>query len=76
MSRELMNTKEVARYLDFHEKQVYLLIKAGKIPCTKITGKWIFSANTGRVNGLKALHAGLTDGCPAKSLATGDWRIT
>jgi excisionase family DNA binding protein len=42
MSRELMNTKEVAKYLDIHEKQVYLLIKAGKIPCTRVTGKWIF----------------------------------
>ncbi|PKN10596.1 MAG: hypothetical protein CVU72_00675 [Deltaproteobacteria bacterium HGW-Deltaproteobacteria-7] len=42
MSRELMNTKEVARYLDIHEKQVYLLVKAGKIPCTRVTGKWIF----------------------------------
>ena len=44
MSGELMNTKEVARYLDIHEKQVYLLIKAGKIPCTRVTGKWIFPA--------------------------------
>ena len=42
MSSELMNTKEVARYLDIHEKQVYLLIKAGKIPCSRVTGKWIF----------------------------------
>ncbi len=42
MSRELMNTKEVARYLDIHEKQVYLLIKAGKIPSTRVTGKWVF----------------------------------
>lgn len=42
MSRELMNTREVAEYLDIHEKQVYLLIKAGKIPCTRVTGKWIF----------------------------------
>lgn len=42
MSKELMNTKEVAQYLDIHEKQVYLLIKAGKIPCTRVTGKWIF----------------------------------
>ena len=42
MSSELMSTKEVARYLDIHEKQVYLLIKAGKIPCTRVTGKWIF----------------------------------
>lgn len=42
MSKELMNTKEVAKYLDIHEKQVYLLIKAGKIPCTRVTGKWVF----------------------------------
>lgn len=42
MSTDLMNTKEVAKYLDIHEKQVYLLIKAGKIPCTRVTGKWIF----------------------------------
>jgi excisionase family DNA binding protein len=42
MSSELMNTKEVAQYLDIHEKQVYILIKAGRIPCTRVTGKWIF----------------------------------
>ncbi len=42
MSAELMNTKEVSKYLDIHEKQVYLLIKAGKIPCSRVTGKWIF----------------------------------
>src|SRR4030042_6616654 len=42
MSGELMSTKEVAKYLDIHEKQVYLLIKSGRIPCTKVTGKWIF----------------------------------
>ncbi len=135
MSRELMNTKEVARYLDIHEKQVYLLIKAGKIPCTKITGKWIFpvklidewlqnsitdglrkagkrvhsvegsllaagsndpvmdilistfkkyhpaftifSANTGSVNGPKALNAGLTDIAFSHLLdpRTGDYNI-
>jgi excisionase family DNA binding protein len=42
MSIELMNTKEVAKYLDIHEKQVYALIKARRIPATRITGKWIF----------------------------------
>ena len=119
MSEELMNTREVAEYLDVHEKQVYGLIKIGRIPCTRVTGKWIFpkklidewietnttsgmkqarkksskisgalltsgsndpvmdmlltatkkshpdfyifSANTGSVNGLKALNEGLTD---------------
>ena len=42
MSEELMTTKEVAHYLGIHEKQVYALIKEGSIPCTKLTGKWIF----------------------------------
>lgn len=42
MSEEMMNTKEVAQYLGIHEKQVYALIKAGRIPCTRITGKWVF----------------------------------
>jgi excisionase family DNA binding protein len=42
MSKEMMNTKEVATYFEIHEKQVYALIKEGKIPCTKAFGKWIF----------------------------------
>jgi putative molybdopterin biosynthesis protein len=45
MSEELMNTKEVARYLGIHEKQVYLLIKDRKVPATRITGKWVFPKN-------------------------------
>jgi putative molybdopterin biosynthesis protein len=39
---ELMNTREVARYLGINEKKVYFLAKAGKIPCTRVTGKWTF----------------------------------
>jgi len=39
---EMMNTREVAQYLGIHEKQVYSLIKAKRIPATKITGKWVF----------------------------------
>jgi len=42
MSEEIMNTKEVAKYLGIHEKQVYALIKSKKIPSTRVTGKWIF----------------------------------
>jgi len=42
MSEEMMNTPEVARYLQIHEKQVYALIKAGRIPATRVTGKWLF----------------------------------
>ena len=43
--KELMNTKEVAEYLGLHEKKVYALVKAGKIPCTRVTGKWVFPRN-------------------------------
>ena len=39
---ELMNTREVARYLGVNEKKVYFLAKSGKIPCTRVTGKWAF----------------------------------
>lgn len=39
---QMMNTKEVAAYLGIHEKKVYYLAKAGRIPCTRVTGKWIF----------------------------------
>lgn len=42
MSDEMMNTKEVAGYLGIHEKQVYALIKTGRMPGTRVTGKWIF----------------------------------
>jgi len=39
---DLMNTRDVARYLGINEKKVYFLAKNGKIPCTRVTGKWTF----------------------------------
>lgn len=39
---ELMNTREAAAYLGINEKKVYFLAKAGRIPCTRVTGKWTF----------------------------------
>ncbi|MGC4115513.1 MAG: helix-turn-helix transcriptional regulator [Myxococcales bacterium] len=42
MSETLFNTKEVAKYLGINEKQVYALIKAQRIPATRLTGKWVF----------------------------------
>jgi excisionase family DNA binding protein len=60
MSEEMMNTKEVAAYLGINEKQVYALIKAGRIPGTRLTGKWVFPKRlidewieTGARSGLK-----------------------
>ena len=42
MSEEVMNTKEVAHYLDVNEKHVYALIRQKRIPATRVTGKWVF----------------------------------
>ncbi len=42
MPAENMSTREVAEYLGINEKQVYALIKAKGIPCTRVTGKWVF----------------------------------
>ncbi len=42
MSAELMTTKEVAKYLNINDKQVYALIREGGIPASRVTGKWLF----------------------------------
>src|SRR2546427_12350924 len=39
---DLLNTKQVAKYLGINEKKVYYLAKAGKLPCTRVTGKGVF----------------------------------
>jgi excisionase family DNA binding protein len=42
MPETLFTTREVAEYLRINEKQVYRLIRNGSIPCTRVTGKWLF----------------------------------
>ena len=42
MPDDFLTTKEVAEHLGIHEKQVYALVKAGKIPASRVTGKWLF----------------------------------
>jgi putative molybdopterin biosynthesis protein len=37
-----MSVKQVADYLHLNEKKVYTLVSEGKIPGTKVTGKWMF----------------------------------
>ena len=38
----LLNTKEVAQFLDINEKVVYNLVAEKGLPATKATGKWLF----------------------------------
>ena len=39
---DLLNTREVAHFLDINEKVVYHLITDKGLPATKVTGKWLF----------------------------------
>src|SRR5258707_14262622 len=39
---QLFTTAEAAEYLRLKERKVYELVAEGAIPCTKVTGKWLF----------------------------------
>ncbi len=41
-AQDLMTTKEVADYLRVKERRVYELVRQEAIPCTRVTGKWLF----------------------------------
>jgi len=40
--KSLLNTRELAQFLDINEKMVYTLIAEKRLPATKATGKWLF----------------------------------
>lgn len=40
--KRLLSTKEVAEFLNIHEKMVYTLVADKSMPATKIAGKWLF----------------------------------
>jgi excisionase family DNA binding protein len=39
---DLMTTREVAAYLRVKERKVYELVRERDIPCTRVSGKWLF----------------------------------
>jgi excisionase family DNA binding protein len=39
---ELLNTDEAARYLRLSERKLYELVANGAVPCSKVTGRWLF----------------------------------
>jgi excisionase family DNA binding protein len=38
----MMDTNEVAAYLRLKRRRIYELVHANQIPCTRVTGKWLF----------------------------------
>jgi putative molybdopterin biosynthesis protein len=39
---DFLTTSEAAEYLRLGERKLYELVTAGAIPCSKVTGKWLF----------------------------------
>ena len=54
-----MSVKQVAEYLHINEKKVYSLVNEGKIPATKVTGKWMFPRELVDRWMLDSTHGGL-----------------
>lgn len=54
-----MNVREVARYLQVNEKKIYTLVNEGRIPATRLTGKWLFPRDLVDQWMLESSHGGL-----------------
>ncbi len=54
-----MSVKQVAEYLHLNEKKIYSLVNEGKIPATKVTGKWMFPRELVDRWMLNSSHGGL-----------------
>jgi excisionase family DNA binding protein len=39
---QLFTTAETARYLRLKERKIYEMVAEGTVPCTKVTGRWLF----------------------------------
>jgi len=39
---ELLTTDEAASYLRLSERKLYELVASGDVPCTMVTGRWLF----------------------------------
>jgi len=60
---ELLTTEETAAYLRLSERKLYELVAAGAVPCSKVTGRWLFPkaaldrwVASGLPDGLKSLE--------------------
>jgi putative molybdopterin biosynthesis protein len=42
MMPDLLTTDEAATYLRLSERKLYELVAQGAVPCTKVTGRWLF----------------------------------
>ncbi len=85
ISRDLLTTREVADYLRIKERKVYDLVRQGRIPCVRVTGRWLFpkaqialwlagargsGAGSGTMSGTASRWGGRRSRSPAACLPT------
>lgn len=54
-----MSVKQLAEYLQLNEKKIYALASEGRIPGTKVTGKWLFPKDLVDQWLLESTHGGV-----------------
>jgi len=54
-----MTVKQAAAYLQVNEKKIYSMVREGKIPASKLTGKWLFPRDLVDQWLLESSHGGL-----------------
>ncbi len=62
---EMMVVHEVAEYLRVKERKIYDLITQKQIPCTRVTGKWLFSKDMIDLWLMQNSESNLKDSYPA-----------
>jgi excisionase family DNA binding protein len=58
-ANNFMSVHQASDYLQLNEKKIYALVKEGKIPATKITGKWMFPRELVKQWMMDSAHGGL-----------------
>jgi putative molybdopterin biosynthesis protein len=61
----MMVVHEVAEYLRVKERKIYDLIAQKQIPCTRVTGKWLFSKHMIDLWLMQNSESNLKDSYPA-----------
>lgn len=68
---DMMTTREVADYLRVKERKIYDLIRREQIPCTRVSGKWLFPRNLIDRWVLQNARGGAVPGAPAPPVVAG-----
>jgi len=79
----MMDTDEVAAYLRLKRRKIYELVRSKEIPCTRVTGKWLFPKqliDRWLAENTEFTASGLVERAPAASIAGShdpllDWAI-